>query len=177
MLQPIKLETLRELIAAGTVKSATILGKSGGYAVLTSIGEQQRPLGTKFGTTRMFSTIDTAVRVMRELGVQRFQLDVTNFEKGRLRAARPDVAVKAKAARDALAHDKWFRAQVNEALAEDARGEATWHDHDAMWDQLEAETSQRLAERDGTPQSKPHTKKASAKAAGGRKSGVRRKKD
>ncbi|HUB88422.1 MAG TPA: hypothetical protein VMA74_01690 [Dyella sp.] len=177
MLQPIKLETLRELVAAGTVKSATILGKSGGYAVLTSVGAQQRPLGTKYGTTRMFSTIDTAVRVMRELGVQRFQLDVTNFEEGRLRAPRPDVAVKAKAARDALAHDKWFRAQVDEALAEDARGEATWHEHDAMWNELEAETRRRLAERDGVPASKPQAKKSPGKAAAGRKSGARRKKD
>lgn len=177
MPQPIKLEILRELVATGSVKSATILGKKGGYAVLTSIGTQQRPLGTKFGTTRMFSTIDTAVRVLRELGMQRFQVDVTNFKEGRLRAARPDVAVKAKAARDALAHDQWFRAQVDEALAEDARGEAAWQEHDAMWDELEAEARQRLAERDGADLSNSRVRKTLGKTAIGKKSGAQRKKD
>ena len=63
MLQPIKLESLRELVAAGSIKSVTILGQKGGYAVVASIGMQQRTLGTKFGEVRMFGSTDTAVKV------------------------------------------------------------------------------------------------------------------
>jgi hypothetical protein len=148
MLQPIKLESLRELVAAGSIKSATILGQKGGYAVVASIGMQQRPLGTKFGEVRMFGSTDTAVKVLRELGLSHFNLDVSNYEEGRLRAARPDVTAKAKNAATAVAHDRWFREQVTEAIAKDARGETTWHDHDAMWDELEAQAARLVAAKD-----------------------------
>lgn len=156
MLQPIKLESLRELVAAGSIKSATILGQKGGYAVVASIGMQQRPLGTKFGDVRMFGSTDTAVKVLRELGLSQFNLDVSNYEEGRLRAARPDVTAKAKNAAAAVAHDRWFREQVTEAIAKDERGEAIWHDHDAMWDELEAHAAALVVAKD---------KKAEAPAA------------
>lgn len=151
MLQPIKLESLRELVAAGAVKSATILGQKGGYAVLASVGMQQRPLGTKFGDVRMFASTDTAVKALRDVGLSLFTVDVTHHEKGRLRAARPDVTQKAKQASAALAHDRWFREQVTEAIAKDKRGGATWHDHDAMWDELEANAAKLVAAKDAPP--------------------------
>ena len=145
MAQPVKLESLRELVAAGSVTSATILGQKGGYAVLASIGTQQRPLGTKSGGVRMFGSADTAVKVMRDLGVYQFKVDITHFEAGRLRAARPDVAEKARSAATALAYDRWFREQVGAAIDRDQRGETVWHEHDAMWDELEAQTAERMA--------------------------------
>lgn len=148
MLQPIKLESLRELVAAGSLTSATILGQKGGYAIVASIGMQQRPLGTKFGEVRMFGSADTAVKVLRELGLSQFNLDVSNYQEGRLRAARPDVTAKARNAAAAVAHDRWFREQVTEAIAKDERGEATWHDHDAMWDELETQATALVAARD-----------------------------
>ena len=150
MLQPIKLESLRELVAAGSIKSATILGQKGGYAVVASIGMQQRPLGTKFGEVRMFGSTDTAVKVLRELGLSQFNLDVSNYEEGRLRAARPDVTAKAKNAAAALAHDRWFRGQVQEALDKEARGEAEWIEHDVLWDGLEAYARDLVAQRDAS---------------------------
>ncbi|PIV32654.1 MAG: hypothetical protein COS34_11960 [Lysobacterales bacterium CG02_land_8_20_14_3_00_62_12] len=139
MLQPIKLESLRELVAAGSIQSATIQGQKGGYAIVASIGMQQRPLGTKFGDVRVFGNTDTAVKLLRDLGLFQFNLDVSNYEAVRLRAARPDVTEKAKTAAALLAHDRWFREQVIEAIAKDESGAATWHDHDAMWDELEAQ--------------------------------------
>ncbi|MGH8190194.1 MAG: hypothetical protein ACREP2_01950 [Rhodanobacteraceae bacterium] len=158
MLQPIKLESLRELVAAGSVTSATILGQKGGYAVLASIGVQQRPLGTKLGEVRMFGSTDTAVKVMRDLGVYQFNVDVTHFEAGRLRAARPDVTEKAKSAATALAYDRWFRKQVSAAVDKDKRGETVWHDHDAIWDELEAQAAELVAakqKKSSTAEAKP----------------------
>lgn len=148
MMQPIKLESLRELVAAGSVKSATILGQKGGYAVLASVGMQQRLLGTKYGEVRMFASTDTAVKALREVGLSQFNLDVTHFEQGRLRAARPDVTHKAQQASAALTHDRWFREQVQSALDSDARGEMAWHDHDTMWADLEADATKLVAARD-----------------------------
>ncbi|EQD50270.1 hypothetical protein B2A_07363, partial [mine drainage metagenome] len=112
---PIKLESLRGLVDAGTVKSATILGREGGYTVMAKVGTQQRPLGTKFGEVRMFASTDTAVKTLREAGLSMFNLDVSEYVPGRLRAARPDVTRKAKQASAALAHDHWFREQVSGA--------------------------------------------------------------
>jgi hypothetical protein len=148
MSQPIKLESLRELVAAGSVKSATILGQKGGYAVLASVGLQQRPLGTKYGEVRTFASTDTAVKALREVGLSQFNLDVTHYEQGRLRAARPDVTHKAQQARAALTHDRWFREQVQSALDSDARGEMTWHDHDTLWADLEADAAKLVAASD-----------------------------
>ena len=145
MVQPIKLESLRELVAAGSVKSATILGQKGGYAVVASDGMQQRLLGTKYGEIRMFASTDSAVKVLRDIGLSLFNLDVTHYEAGRLRAARPDVTRKAQLAGTALAHDRWYREQVQAAIDSDAHGETTWHEHDALWDKLEADATLHIA--------------------------------
>jgi len=147
MLRPIKLESLRELVAAGSVKSATILGQKGGYAVMARVGTQQRPLGTKLGDVRMFGSADTAVKVMRELGLSLFNLDVSNYEEGRLRAARPDVTQKAKEASAAVAHDRWFRDQVQTVKDKLDAGMTDLHNHAAVWNRLEAHATKRLAER------------------------------
>ena len=156
MSQTIKFDSLRELVAAGGVKSTTILGQRGGFAVVANIGMQQRTLGTRAGEVRMFGRLDTAVKMLRDMGLAQFQVDVTHYEPGLLRAERPDTTKRHAAAAAALAHDRWFREQVTEAIAKDERGEATWHDHDAMWDELEAQAAQLVATKD---------KKAQAAAA------------
>lgn len=148
MTQPIKLESLGELVAAGSVKSATILGQRGGYAVMARVGKQQRPLGTKYGAVRMFASTDTAIKTLRALGLSVFNIDVTHYKEGLLRAPRPDVTRKAEQIGAALAHDRWFREQVAEAIDKDKRGKTQWHDHDAMWDELEAHAAELVAAKD-----------------------------
>lgn len=148
MSHPIKLENLRDLVSMGAVKTATILGQKGGWAVLANMGMQERVLANKGGAVRMFATTDTAVRELHRLGLSTFTVDVSQYEKGRVRRGRPDVAAKAKEAAAALAHDQWFRAQVDEALTEEADGHATWHAHEDVWAALEAETAQLVRERE-----------------------------
>jgi hypothetical protein len=168
---PIKLENLRDLVSMGAVKTATILGQKGGFAVMASLGVQKRVLTNKMGAVRMFATTDTAIRELHRLGLSMFTVDVSNYEKGRVRARRPDVAAKAKEAAAALAHDQWFRAQVDEALAEEAEGKATWHAHDEVWASLEAETAKLVRKResqvipDKTAPKKQQVQKRKAKAA------------
>lgn len=166
MTQPIKLDNLRDLVAMGAVKSATILGQKGGYAVLASTGIHERLLANKAGDVRMFATTDTAVNELRRLGLSHFSLDITHYEKGSLRPPRPDVTRKAKEASEALAHDQWFRAQVDEALNDEASGQAIWHAHDDVWAMLEAETVQLVAERDAKKAAKP-AKRVSSRAGRG----------
>lgn len=136
MTQPIKLETLRELVHAGSVRAATILGQKGGYAVVANIGLQQRPLGNKAGEVRMFSTTDTAVKVLREIGVVQFAVDVSQYEPGNLRPSRPDVKQHYKQAAAAVAHDRWFRQEVERTLDAIQRGDEKLLDSDEMWNEL-----------------------------------------
>lgn len=145
---PIKPESFRDLVTSGAVKSATILGQKGGYAVVASVGQQQRPLGTRQGTVRMFSTADTAIKLLRELGVYHAQLDTTHFEEGRLRPPRPDTARKNREANAALEHDRWFREQVESTKTKIERGEGRWIEHDVFWDELEAYASEQVASHD-----------------------------
>ncbi len=160
MSQPIKLENLRDLVSMGAVKTATILGQKGGYAVVTSMGMQERVLANKLGKVKMFATTDTAVKELHRLGLATFTVDVSKYEKGSLRPARTDVTRRAKEAAEALAHDQWFRAQVDEALDEEARGEATWHAHDDVWADVMAETSKLVQERDAAAAGVAPKKKA-----------------
>jgi hypothetical protein len=146
---PIKLEMLRELVDAGSVNAATIVGQTGGYAVVAKVGLQQRPLATKQGQVKMFANADTAIRTLRELGVFHTSVDSSNWHEGRLRSARPDVTQKAKAANTALAHDRWFRDQVNNVKDEIEVGTVTLIGHDALWDGLEAHAAKRVTEREG----------------------------
>lgn len=148
MSETIKLDSLRELIAAGSVSAATILGKRGGYAVVASIGKQQRPLGTRSGAVRMFGRLDTAARTLHDLGVAQFQVDVSNYEPALLRPERPDTRQRHAAAAEALEHDRWFREQVQAAKDKLDSGTAVLLDHDEVWRQLEEHARKRVAERD-----------------------------
>lgn len=157
MPQPIKPESFRELVTSGAVKSATILGQKGGYALLASIGMQQRPLGTRTGAVRMFSTADTALKLLRELGVYHVNVDVTHYEAGSLRPPRPDTAQKNRAANAALEHDKWFRAQVREVRDGLKDGTVDLVDSETMWGRLRARARE-LDASQARPTSKPRRK-------------------
>ena len=144
----IKLESLRILVEVGSVRAATIVGQRGGYAIVAQVGMQARTLATKYNQVRMFGTADAAAKILREAGISQATLDLTHYEPGRLRAARPDVTARIQRANDALEYDTWFRGEVRKSLDKIERGEAVWHDHDEMFDRLEAYAAKRVAERD-----------------------------
>lgn len=147
-IQPIKLDTLRELAAAGAVRATSIIGKKGGYAVVAKLGLQERSLATQRGVVRMFGTADAALRVLRDVGITCAQVDTEHYQPARLRPARNDVSQRAEKATEALAHDRWFRAKVHESLGKIENGTAIYHDHDAMWDSIEAEARALAKKRD-----------------------------
>lgn len=147
-MQPIKLENLRELVEAGAVKSAQIVGQKGGFAVVASVGMQQRALGTRQGDVRVFTAADTAIKTLREMGLMQFAVDVTHYQAGTLRAARPDLRNRAREASAALEHHRWVREQVAPVMERLENGTATLHSHDDVWSRVEAHAAKRIAERD-----------------------------
>lgn len=132
---PLKPESFRDLIASGAITSATILGRTGGYAVLAKVGAQQRPLGTRQGAVRVFSTADTALKFLHRLGMYHAQVDTSQYRGGSLRPARPDTSRQHAEAQAALAHDHWFRAQVQAAL-DDADAGKPLIDGATLWKRL-----------------------------------------
>src|SRR5262245_19766694 len=87
----IRKATLRELVDAQSVQSAVVVGQRGGYAITIRYGQTERALATSRGGLRLF-TLDAASKFLRELGLPRFEVDSTRYERGRIRKPRPDRA-------------------------------------------------------------------------------------
>lgn len=86
-----KQQTLRDLVASGAVREATVIGMRGGYAIRVRHASVYQLLASSRGDMRLF-TLDAATKLLRELGIPRFTVDATNFEPGRIRKPRPDRA-------------------------------------------------------------------------------------
>lgn len=66
----VKLATARELVDAGAVKQAEVIGLPGGWTVQLQTYNQARVLATKTNEPRRFGTFESALKVLRELGVR-----------------------------------------------------------------------------------------------------------
>lgn len=91
MLETIREATLKELVHAQSVRSATVLGRPGGYAISVRYGLTERALATSRGGLRLF-TLNAAGKFLRDLGLAKFEVDASGYEPGRIRPARPDRA-------------------------------------------------------------------------------------
>jgi hypothetical protein len=92
MLQTIKEPVLRELIQASAAVSATVSGRERGFAVLVHLGTSDKLLATSKGVVRLFASLDTVCSFVKDLGLERFEVDMSGYQPGRLRGARPDRA-------------------------------------------------------------------------------------
>ena len=100
----VKLATLRELVEAGSVRSAAIIGLSGGYAAQLRYGMSDRALAARTGEVRIFSKIDAAAKILRGLGVVKAELDTSGYTPDSvLSKRRPDRSQALKNAHRAAA--------------------------------------------------------------------------
>ncbi|HRF83065.1 MAG: hypothetical protein LCH59_05175 [Proteobacteria bacterium] len=76
----VKLATARELVDAGAVTQAEVIGQPGGWAVQLQTHNQARVLATKGNEPRRFGTFESALKVLRELGVR---LDMLRVDAAR----------------------------------------------------------------------------------------------
>lgn len=112
--------TARALVEAGGIKSASIVGQPGGWAVVLKIGMKERPLGTqRDDRPRCWRSLDSCVDYLREqLSIVRLDsVDASQYTKeSTTRARRTDSSERLKRAHEAAAYDSWLREQVQEAL-------------------------------------------------------------
>jgi hypothetical protein len=108
--------TFVELVDAGTVRAAHVVGRAGGWGVVVPCGKTARTLAAQRGGIRLFARLDTVVTYLRSIGVNHFDVDAGQYNGGSARRSRPDRADALKHAHKAAAYDKWFRAQVQASL-------------------------------------------------------------
>lgn len=110
--------TLSRLVEANAVSGANIIGQPGGWGVVIKYGMTERALVAKRGSVRIFRKFETLVAYLKDLGVVKYQVDATGFDPAALKLTRSNegAGARMKAAHEAAAYDKWFRAQVQEAL-------------------------------------------------------------
>ena len=78
---------------------AVVRGAERGFLVVVRIGEQERTLERARGGPRLFASLDTAASFVREIGLPQFEVDMSDYQPGRLRGARPDRAEALKRTR------------------------------------------------------------------------------
>jgi len=80
----------------------------------------ERALAAKRGAIRNFARFETLVTYLKKIGIAKYQVDATQYDPVTVKAERfrDDAAERMRQAHQAAAHDKWFRAQVEQALQE-----------------------------------------------------------
>lgn len=114
--------TLRRLVDAGATVGAEVVGAAGGWGVVINYGRAAQTLSVQRGQPRTFRKFETLASYLRELGITDLRVHTAEFQP--VAADKPSdkrsqvAAERMRAAHEAAAHDKWFRDQVAEALAE-----------------------------------------------------------
>jgi hypothetical protein len=84
--------TLRELTAAHSPCEVRLVGEAGGFTVALDFGPITKVLTSTRGQVRRFASLNTAAEFLKQLGISRFEVDATQYERGRMRKPRPDRA-------------------------------------------------------------------------------------
>lgn len=147
----VKLAVLRELVSAGSVRSVSILGRKGGWSVLVRNGVGERVLVAKDGVPRLFSNLESAAKVLRDVSISSFDVQQTNFQPESQRRARPALSTAMKEVHAAAEHDAWFRAKIRATRAAIADGSCELLDHNTVFKKLHEVAAQLDATRERAP--------------------------
>ncbi|WP_035052810.1 hypothetical protein [Andreprevotia chitinilytica] len=138
------------MVEAAAIGGASIIGQPGGWSVMLKIGTQETPLGAqRTDKPRLWRSLDRCVEYLRnELHIARFELlDATNYSAVALIGkSREDASERLRQAHEAAAHDKWFRAQVEQGIREADDPNAEWisnEDANASWAAKRAKLAKR----------------------------------
>ena len=142
--------TLARLVEAQAVRGARVVGQAGGWGVVVKYGRTERLLAaTRSREARVFKKLDTLVGYLKEIGIERFDVDAVNFDPTTVTTySRPDASQALKRAHEAAAHDKWFRAEVEQGIAQADDPATAWVSQDdatASWAKKRAAMVKRVA--------------------------------
>lgn len=112
--------TLKTLVEADAIHSASVVGEASGFYIAVKYGETEKVLTARAGNVRFFRSMDTVVDYLRKtIGIGRFNVEMANYDPeqmkdtGRKRPDRKEAMLKVN---QAVERDKWFRQQVEKGL-------------------------------------------------------------
>lgn len=112
--------TLKTLVEADAVRSASVVGEASGFYIAVKYGETEKVLTARTGKIRFFRSMDTVVDYLRKtIGIGRFNVDMKNYDPEQMKDAgrkRPDRKEAMKKVNLAVERDKWFREQIEMGL-------------------------------------------------------------
>ena len=112
--------TLKTLVEADAIRSASVVGEASGFYIAVKYGETEKVLTARAGNVRFFRSMDTVVDYLRKtIGIGRFNVDMVNYDPKEMKDAgrkRPDRREAMKKVNQAVERDKWFREQVEMGL-------------------------------------------------------------
>lgn len=118
--QTIDTAMAKRLVEASAISGASIIGQPGGWSVVLKLGALDKTLGAqRSDKPRMWRSLDRCVDYLKkELRIARFDLlDATHYSDAELTGTkRADASSRLRRAHEAAVHDKWFRAQVGQAV-------------------------------------------------------------
>ncbi|GAW86423.1 conserved hypothetical protein [Bathymodiolus platifrons methanotrophic gill symbiont] len=131
--------TLKHLVEAGAVKSATVVGQGASWSLIAQVGNNDKTLLSKSRKVREFKRFETIVKYLRDLGIVHFNTDTEKFDPTQktMGVKRPDKSTVLKQAHAAAEHDKWFREQVQIGLEQAKSPAAVWVSQDVMEERID----------------------------------------
>jgi hypothetical protein len=126
--------TLVNLIQAGAVHEASIIGQPGGWEVVVRFGKARRALAVKEGHVRIFRKLDTLDSFLRGIGLPQYKVDGRQFDAQACKATRTNAAAsqRLKRAHEAAAYDKWFSAEIDQAIKHADDPATIWVSNEAV---------------------------------------------
>ncbi len=137
--------TLAELVEAGALRGAHVVGQPGGWSLRVKYGAAERALAAQRSRqVRVFRRIETLVSYLKDVGIEHFDVDAADYEAEGGRT-RPDRAEAMRRAHEAAGHDKWFREQVEEAIKEADDPNTEWVPHEVVKQDMARQRAELLA--------------------------------
>lgn len=150
-MKTLTLEQLRTATEAGGVSAVTLYAEGGEFFVRIKTKNNAEAVlaRARSAEPRGFPNPLPAIALLRKLGIVTgtFDLSRWNPEQKPIVRKRPDRSEAMKQAREAVEHDKWFRAQVAQGIAEADDPNTQWVTHEeakASWANKRAELAKRI---------------------------------
>ena len=121
-MQQLTLEQFRAIVEAGGGMTVTLEANGAAFAMQAETRRGAAVLvDSRRKQPRMFADPRKALMLLRDMGIRNAKLDTVAWQPEQadiLRKPRPAAAAQMKAAHEAVAHDKWFRQQVEIGLTD-----------------------------------------------------------
>lgn len=119
-MQYLTLDQFRATVDSGGVLSVTLRAQGPAFAVQAETRRGDAILvDTRRKTPRLFVDPRKALKMLRELGIRKAELDAEQWrpeEADLLRPARPDASKRMQSINERASYDTWFREQVQASM-------------------------------------------------------------